>query len=489
MYKRFLGFVLGVALFLFMLSFPAPEGMNLHAWKTLACASIMIVWWIFEPVPISVTALLPLVLFPFLGISSFNEVSPFYASQAIFLFLGGFMLALALQKWNLHLRIALHIVKLTGTNADAIIAGFMIATALLSMWISNTATTVMMLPIGLSVINFLMDENESAIQGTEKQKRFFSLCLMLSIAYAANIGGTATIIGTPPNTILVGFMKEQYGIDITFSSWLLVGLPFMLTLLLICWAVLTKLVYPSKLGHLPNSQRLIENEFIRIGPISRAEKKVGIIFAFIALFWIFRSPLQSFAPNIELTDYGIAVVAIFLLFLTPIDFKKGEFLLSWKDTEKLPWGILLLFGGGIALAKTLSQTGVVDWFAAIISDLGFVSHVYLTLTAIVVVLLLTELMSNMALIAIFLPVVAALAIAYNQDPLLMAIPATLAASCAFTMPISTPPNAIVFASGHLRVHHMIRAGFILNIVTIALLMIFTYMVFIHIFSITPNIIP
>lgn len=472
------GLFLGPLLFFLILLIPPFPGINTEAWKVLAVAAFMLIWWVTEAVPLAVAALLPLVCIPLLGIRPvdangliaplsealvINDAAAPYASPIVFLFMGGFMIALAMERWSLHRRIALNIVKLTGTNADGIILGFMLATAALSMWISNTATTVLMLPIALSVINLLLDDEQSM---KNEGMRNFALSMMLGIAYAANIGGTATIIGTPPNVVFAGIMREQFDTEVGFAQWIIFGLPFALLLLGIAFFLIVKLMHPNRLGEFAGAQAIIDREVERLGPISTGELRTLIIFGSTALLWIFRKTIVGWLPpSVGLTDAGIAMLATVVLFVTPVNFRDQEFVLKWQDTEKLPWGILLLFGGGLSLANALAETGLIDLIGAQFSGFGSAGLlIMIGLTA--VSLFLTEIMSNVALVAVFLPVVGGIAVGADLNLLQICIPVTLAASCAFMLPMSTPPNAIVFASGHLRVAQMVRVGLILNLITI-----------------------
>ncbi len=446
--------------------------MSADAWRVLAVAAIMLIWWVSEAVPIPVAALLPIVLLPMAGVKPIAEAAAPYASPIVFLFMGGFMIALAMERWELHRRIALNIVRLTGTNANGIIFGFMLATAALSMWISNTATSIMMLPIALSVIRLLTagdaDYPPNAL-------RHFALSIMLGIAYGANIGGTATIIGTPPNVVFAGIMQEQFQVEVTFARWILVGLPFALVLLLIAYFLIVKVLYPNQLGRFAGAQAVIRQELSELGAISTGERRTLVVFVGTALLWIFRTTITGWFPGLPLTDAGIAMLATIVLFIFPVDFSRHQFLLEWKDTEKLPWGILLLFGGGLSLADALSDTGIIDLIGDQFRGMDN-AGLLLILGLTAVSLFLTEIMSNVALVTIFLPVAGAIALGAGVDILTVCIPVTLAASCAFMLPMSTPPNAIVFASGHLTVANMVRAGFALNIIAILLITLLAKMV-------------
>ena len=410
------------------------------------------------------TALLPIVLFPALQVFTLSNATAPYASPIIFLFMGGFFLALGLEEHNLHRRIALNLIKITGTSANGIILGFMLATSFLSMWISNTASTIMMLPIAASVIALIAQNTEN-----KKGLQLFSLALMLGIAYSANIGGMATIIGTPPNVVFVGYAKELLGYEIDFADWLLIGIPISSVLITITFFMLTRLLYPNKLGKIPQADNLINAELTKLGSMSKEEKMVAMIFGLTAFMWIFKRPLNDLLPSPVLNDTATAMIGGILMFAFPTNFKKGIFLVPWQATSRLPWGILLLFGGGMTLAKGMETTGLI----AIIGDAvanNQLSTWMIFLILIATMLFLTELMSNVALATIFIPVTMAIGQGTGINPLLLSIPVAMAASCAFMMPISTPPNAIVFSSGKIKITNMIRAGFLLNLISIGVLL-------------------
>lgn len=468
--QKKIGLVLGPIAFNIMLSLPEIGALSADAQSVMAVAAWMLVWWISEAVNISVTALLPIVLFPLLGIEGFtiDKATAPYGNKIIFLFMGGFVIAIAMEKWKLHLRIALKIVSMTGTNANGIILGFMLATAFLSMWISNTATTVMMLPIATSVIVLLSNNNTS----DPKKLQRFALVMMLGIAYAANIGGVATIIGTPPNTVFAAFMSEQLNIEIDFMTWMLIGVPFSVTMLMLTYFMLTRVLYPHGLKQFDGAENIIRSERDKLGEMSPAEKRVLIVFIGTALAWMTRKYINLLFPELHLSDTAIAMAAAISLFITPLKFDQGQFILTWEDMKRLPWGILLLFGGGLSLAKAMSDTGIIDVIGAYINENSSFGYVIIVLIITATVLFMTELMSNVALITIFLPVIAGIAQGMGVDPLQMAIPATIAASCAFMLPMATPPNAIVFASGKIKVAEMAKAGIWLNMIAIALTMLF-----------------
>jgi len=462
--KKYIWVLLGPVSFLIMSFLPVPKGISPEAWKVLAMASLMLIWWISEAVPIAVTSLLPLVLLPSMGVAKLEAAAAPYANPVVYLFMGGFVIALAMEKWALHKRIALQIVNMTGTNANGIIGGFMMATAFISMWISNTATAIMMLPIGLSIIT-LMQNQISPDKENEKGLRNFSISMMLAIAYGANIGGTATIIGTPPNVVFAGYMRENFDVEVTFLTWMMIGTPFAIILLIFTYFLTVKVLFPNNLGNFGGAKEIINSELKELGPMTTGEKLTLLIFISTALSWIFRLKIDAIFPAIKISDTTIALVAAMLLFIIPVSLHKKEFLLNWSDTEKLPWGILLLFGGGLSLADSLASTGIIniigDQFKGLDSE-GWVFIIGLSTVS----LFLTEVMSNVALVTIFLPVVGAIAVGAGIPPIQLCIPVTIAASCAFMFPMSTPPNAIVFASGRITIGQMAKAGFILNLITI-----------------------
>ena len=461
-----------IALFLY---FSNPFGVEHTASKVLAVAALMITWWVTEALPMPVVALLPLVLFPLLKISKLEAAASGYANPVIFLFMGGFMLGLAIEKWNLHRRIALNIVRLTGTSGDRIILGFILATGLLSMWLSNTATTMMMFPIALSVIH-VMKENNTGNGNIAN----FSLTIMLAIAYASNIGGIATIIGTPPNVAYIGYIEKKFpDSSVDFVNWMLLCMPMAIILLICLYWVMVKWLFPSRIKSDTATKGLIRNEILLLGPLSVAEKRVLIIFISTALLWITRSLINNAQSFIKLDDTIIAMLCALALFICPSGKRESKdeegtgSLLEWNDTAKMAWGILLLFGGGISLATALENAGLIEqlggWLAQF-SGNGFI----LVFTITVITIFLSEVMSNVAQVIVFAPVVTSLAIALKLDPLLLGIPMTLAASCASMLPMGTPPNAIVFASGYIKLRQMTKAGFIMNIVSIILITLFSW---------------
>ena len=467
---KYYGLFAGPLVFAILLLVPNPLPLSPEAWKVIAAASWMIIWWISEAVPIFATALIPMTLMPLLGIFSITESTAPYANPIIFLFMGGFLIALAMEKWNLHKRIALTLITLTGTQANGIVLGFMLATFFLSMWISNTATTVMMLPIAMSVISLLV--HELGLDQEDKRFRRFALSLLLGIAYSANIGGASTIIGTPPNVVMVGYLEQFYGYDLPFSNWLLIGLPICILILVLTYYMLVKWFYPNQLGHLKGSEEIIRRELSAMGPISKPEKRVLVIFVLTALGWILLQPINNLLGAKVLNNTIVGMIGGSLMFFFPLDLKKGKFLLDWEYTSRLPYGILLLFGGGLCLAKAMEITGIIELVGNYISAKGPYPFWVLVLLLTAVTLYMTEIMSNVALVTIFLPVVIGIAQGLDIPGLMLVAPVTIAASCAFMMPISTPPNAIVFASGHIRIKDMIRAGFWLNLISILVMVLF-----------------
>lgn len=460
-----LGLFLGPILFFILLNLPF-EMVSEQGDAVIAVAVWMVIWWVTDAVSISVTALLPLILFPLLKIMPIVDVGANYGSPIIFLFFGGFVMALALEKVNLHKRIALNIIKITGTTPNKVVLGFMIATASLSMWISNTASTVVMLPIAMSVIGLLINDKD----GFSKSDQNFALCVMLGIAFSANAGGIATVIGTPPNSVMIGLLENEYNIQISFLKWMVIGVPFSVVMIAISYLVLVKWMFPNKQLKFTASKDIINDELKKLGPMSGKEKMVLVIFGITVFLWIFRTLINNIFPELGLSDTIISMIAAVSLFAIPYNLKKGDFIIQWKDTSKLAWGILILFGGGLALAKGMSVSGIVDVVANTIAA----SDISILVTAallIILMLFMTELMSNVALVAVLAPVVAGIAIGLEIPILYLLIPVTMASSCAFMLPMATPPNAIVFASGYIKVHEMARVGIILNLIAVGLLVL------------------
>ncbi|SFG80357.1 SLC13 family permease [Neptunomonas qingdaonensis] len=456
---RLAGLIGGPIAAIIILLLPAPAGMPFEAWRLVAMAVWMVTWWLTEAVPIPATALLPIILMPLLSIDKIKPVAANYADPLIYLFLGGFLLAAAMQHVGLHRRIALKIVSRIGSSPSRIILGFMLATAFLSMWISNTATTIMMFAVGLSVIDFISKQTED-----KKAVRNFGVALMLSIAYSASIGGVGTLIGTPSNALLASFLQSTYNIQITFFNWMLLGVPVVVLMLPTTWLILTKLLFPSHQIAIEDPGSVVDRELTSLGIMSRGEKLVGIVFLCAALGWIFRGVLVDLT-GLPLDDTMIAILAAMVLFAVPISRTKGEFALDWEAARNVPWGVLLLFGGGLALASGFKSTGLAEWIGNSVAGVD-ISTVLLVLLVTVVIVYLTEITSNTASTATFLPILAAVAVGFGLDPRILTIPVALAASMAFMMPVATPPNAIVFSYEQMELRDMVRAGFLLNILAI-----------------------
>ncbi|MEM8962385.1 MAG: DASS family sodium-coupled anion symporter [Acidobacteriota bacterium] len=445
------GLGLGLALFAIVLVLPPPADLSVAGWRAAAVALLMAMWWMSEAIPIAATALVPLVLFPSLGIADLSATAAPYGNPLIFLFLGGVMVALAMERWNLHRRLALLVIHRLGTGGSRIVAGFMIASAFCSMWISNTATAMMMMPIGLSVTALLDKDHEASTR--------FATAVMLGIAYACSLGGMATLVGTPTNALLAGFLLETWEVEIGFAAWLAIALPVTIIGLLATWWLLTHRLRDMAV---PGGRRFIADELAALGPMKPAERRIAWLFGLTALAWMTRPWLAGLVPG--LSDPSIAVAAALLLFVSPAGDEEQSRLLDWDDTARLPWGVLVLFGGGFTLASAVNKTGLAAWIGGRLQAVETWPIVALVFLLVVTIVLLTELTSNTATTAAFLPVVASLAVGIGQDPRLLLIPATLAASCAFMLPVATPPNAIVYGSGVVSARDMARTGSGLNVV-------------------------
>ncbi|OLT43757.1 anion transporter [Saccharomonospora sp. CUA-673] len=470
--RRWVGLGLGPVLAA-LLYVMLPDTLSADGKAAAAIAVVMATWWVTEAIPLAATALLPLVLFPLFGVAEISDVTAPYASDIIFLFMGGFMLGLAMQRWNLHKRFALRTVLLVGTSPVRLIAGFMIATAFLSMWVSNTATAVMMLPVGVSVLGLVLQ------LGNGKGDPNFATALMLGIAYAASIGSLSTIIGTPPNAVLVGYLSEQ-GINIGFGQWMLFGLPVAVVFLFITWFLLSKVVYRPKLTELPGGKELIREQLDEMGPMSRGEKNALGVFIGAALAWIVLPLLadEQIMGGAAITwleyasDSVVAMTVAVVLFILPV--RRGVRTMDWDTAKQLPWGILLLFGGGLALSKQFEDTGFAAWLGDQVTNLEVLPTLLFVAAAVVIVLFMTELTSNTAMASIFVPILGAVALGLGMDPMLLIVPAAMAATCAFMLPVATPPNAIVFGSGYVTIGQMIKGGVWLNVVAIVLVTLATY---------------
>jgi solute carrier family 13 (sodium-dependent dicarboxylate transporter), member 2/3/5 len=460
-----------------------------HAGRaTLAILVWMAVWWISEAVEIEVTALLPLVAFPLFGVRSVAATAAPYASDVVFLFLGGFVLALAINRWGLDRRIAFLTLRLVGTTPARLAAGMLAATALCSMWVSNTAAAAMMVPIALAVVNLVLERRTGkglvpgqpiAVAG--RDERNFALSLVLSIAYGASIGGAATLIGSPPNGIAARFIEQTYGIEVTFVDWLAIGLPLTLLFLPVTWFVLTQVVYPSKLGPIEGGREYLDQQFRALGRLTTGEKVTLAVFAVTVSLWVTRPWLAAIqisgvAPLAGLGDSMIAVGAAIALFLLPVDRSRGIRAMDWQHAIKLPWGVLLLFGGGLTLAGAVDANGVTGFFASQAAHLHGLSPLVVVLTVVTFSIFATEMTSNTALVSLLLPILAAVASALEVPAQLLLIPCALAASFAFMMPVATPPNAIVFGTGLVTIPQMCKAGLVLNVIGVALVTLMAYFV-------------
>ncbi|MGM0457937.1 MAG: SLC13 family permease [Bacteroidota bacterium] len=482
---KWAGFLGGLAVFILMTLSNPPEGLSLAGWRTAAVATLMATWWVTEVIPISATAMLPLVLFPILGVGDIATTATPYANPMIFLFLGGFIIAIAMQRWDLHRRIALNIIALIGSKPRSIIAGFMVSSAFMSMWVSNTAATMMMLPIAMSVI-LLTKTKEHSLED-QKQYTNFGLTLMLAIAFSSSVGGLGTIIGTPTNALMIAFVNDAYGIEINFAEWMMIGVPVVILGLPVIFYTLANLIYPVHIDKLPGGRAYILDEMKRLGRISKPEVMVAVIFTLVAVLWMIRPLIEDYIPG--LSDAGIAIFGALLLFLAPVDLKNATFLMRWKDAEKLPWGVLILFGGGLSLAGAIQRTGLAEWVGGYFGILAGWHVILIIFIVALVIITFTELASNSATAAAFLPVIGSVAISIGQDPLLLAVPVALVASCAFMLPVATPPNAIVYGSGVMTIPQMAKAGFALNIFFAMLITVLTYFLFTMILGIEIGHIP
>jgi len=496
--KKVILLVGGLVLFFLMLAMPTPDGVSPEGQRMAAVAMLMALWWIGEAVPLAVTSLMPLILYPLLGILPSKEVAPNYTNHLVFLFMGGFMIALAMEKWDFHKRIALVIIRFIGTSPSRIILGFMVSTAFLSMWISNTATTMMMLPVAIAVVQQIA--SQASIKGERndstrhKVESHFGLALMLGLAYSASIGGVGTLIGTAPNIVFAGFYKNSFpdNPEITFLQWMMMALPIVIIFLPLVWVYLCRWVSGVPIRDIEvhdGAENLIEEELKALGPMQRAEKFVAVIFMMTAFLWVFRQPINLgsltipgwsslFSWGSYIHDSTVAMFMGMVLMLVPLGYPRGMerngeleyFALDWKTVqEKLPWGILLLFGGGFALASGFRSTGLDVWIGQQLTGIQALPLWMIILTLCLGITFLTEFTSNTATATMILPVIAGASVMMETHPLLLMVPVTISASFAFMMPVATPPNAIVFGSGWLTVPQMSRAGFILNLLGAAII--------------------
>lgn len=450
------GLVLGPLVFVFFLILDRPTSLSAEAWDVVAIVGLMAVWWATEALPVPATSMLPLVLLPMMGVSSAREASHPYTDPVIFLLLGGFIAAMGMQRWGLHRRIALNILARAGGHPAGLIAGFMVASALLSMWISNTATTLMMVPIALSVAETVLGEKAFGHR--------FTIALLIGCAWSASIGGLGTIIGTPPNAFVVAFMEQESGLSISFLEWMLFGVPVVAVMIPAAWFVLTKIAFPISADEARGGDQVVAKELSELPKISPAEKRVSIVFASMAIAWVSVLAVRKIPGFEGFSNMVVAVSGALAMFLIPAKTEDGERLLDWEYAVKLPWGVLLLFGGGLSLAAAIKKTGLAVWIGEGLSVLSGAPLVLLILAIVGLVIFLTELTSNTATTAALVPVLAAVAAVGNIDPLMLAAPTAMAASCAFMLPVATAPNAVIYSSGHVNIPTLARAGLWLNVI-------------------------
>jgi solute carrier family 13 (sodium-dependent dicarboxylate transporter), member 2/3/5 len=476
------GWVLGPAVLLATLVFPPPEGLSVEGWRTAGAAGLMAIFWIAETIPIPATALLPLVLFPALGLGDIRTSAAPFANPIIFLFLGGFIIALGMQRWGLHRRVAIGLIGLIGTRPASIVLGFLLASALVSMWVSNTATTLMMLPIAMSVTQLFPPEMRAA-----PALRDFGTALLLAVAYGATTGGMATLIGTPPNALLAAFVEEVYGVQIGFGQWMLLGVPVVVCTLPLVYLVLTRVMFRLDGGELPGVAGMLAAEQAAQGRMSRGELSVAIVFTLTALGWIFQPVIARALPLIS--DTTIAIGGALLLFMIPVDARRGLFVMTWEDTKGVPWGVLLLFGGGLSLASNIERHGLATYLGGLAGTLEGLPLLLVIGVIAFGILMLTELTSNTATAATFLPIGGALAVSLGQNPLLFMVPIALAANCSYMLPVGTPPNAIVYGSGLITLPQMARAGFLLNVTLVPIVVVLLWVLGPFVFGIELDLIP
>ena len=452
-----IGFWSGLILFFVILLFFNPDDLSNRGQITAAIFVLMGIWWATEALPLPATALIPLVAFPLLGVEQIGVLSKEYMNKVQFLFAGGFMIAIAMQKWNLHKRIALFVLTITGFKSERLIAGFMLASFILSMWIMNTSTTIMLLPIGISIIQAI---NDSIKNLTEDQKLNFQVCLLLGIAYSSSLGGITTPIGTAPNGVLIQYAFENYNLDIGFIDWFKVAAPFSLVSLPIIWIVLTKFLFPINFSDTGSAKKILIDIEIELGSMTKEEKIISGVFLFTALGWVFRKLIDDLPYMFLLEDAVISMIGgLSLFFLT----SNNRALINWDDIQsKFPWGLIFLFGGGMALAYVVNDSGLAIWLANLVPNEA--NLVIVLFIVIALVIALTELTSNLTTTITFIPIIAGIGINIGVNPMLLIVPLTIAASCAFMLPVATPPNSIVYASGYIPISRMVRAGIFLNVI-------------------------
>lgn len=460
------GLILGPLVFLLLLMLPQPEGLSPEGQRLGAVAGWMAIWWISEAIPIPATALLPIVVFPLLAIMPAASVTLSYANHLIYLFMGGFMIAVTMERWNLHRRIALHVIRRVGMAPTRLVLGFMLATALLSMWISNTAAAMMMVTIGMAVLKQVLPDGRHEVEP-------LGTALMLGIAYAASIGGVATLVGSPPNAILAGVLEKHHGIRLGFVDWMQLALPLSAVMLTLTWLYLTRVAFRLHNTPAPEAGGFIREQLQQLGPMTVPEKRVAWVFGTVAALWITHG-LIDWAPLQAVRDSTIAMAGALALFVIPADWSQRRFLLDWQTAVRIPWDIIVLFGGGFALAAGFGETGLTTWLAEQLYVLEGVSLLWMILAVALLVIFLTEVTSNTATASLLLPVLGALSQAIHAPPMVLMVTATLCASYAFMLPVATPPNAIVFGSRCVTIPQMARTGLGLNLLGVLLITAFVY---------------
>jgi solute carrier family 13 (sodium-dependent dicarboxylate transporter), member 2/3/5 len=463
---QIVGRILGLAIFVVMLATDEwQDVMSPVAWRVAAVALWMAVWWATEAIPVAATAFIPIIVFEPIGVSSLRDAAAPYANPIIYLFLGGFLLAIAVERWNLHRRISLAILDRTGTDGRRLVGGFMLVSALLSMWMTNTSTTMMLLPIVLSVIAVIRD-NVTDVTKTDQSN--FQIAMLLGLAYAASIGGLATMIGTPPNALLIGFLADTYGIEISFARWMAVGIPVSVLMLPVAWLLLTRTLFQFDIPASAAANEHLHDLRQDIGVMTTPERRVALVFAAVIIGWMLRRPVTEWFGLSGVSDAGIVMTAALLLFLLPSGDPSQRQLLNWENASRIPWGVLILFGGGLSLAAAVSDSGLAQWLGESLAPLNVWGTAVLVVAAVTLIIFLTELTSNLATTATLLPVMGAIALQVNVPPILLTVPITIAASCAFMLPVATPPNAIVFSTGAITIPQMVRAGIALNLIGIVI---------------------
>jgi sodium-dependent dicarboxylate transporter 2/3/5 len=477
----YIGFFVGPLIFVGMLLLPPPPGLNIQAWRVAAVTALMAIWWVTESIPIPATSLLPIALFPLLGIMKSSAATSPYGNHLIYLFMGGFFLAVTMERWNLHKRVAIHTIRLVGASPGRMVLGFMIATGFLSMWVSNTATTMLMIPIGLAVIKQATGFDAGMIKACSSTgpESNFGKCLMLGIAYSASMGGVATIIGTPANTVMVGMMEKMYGVQIGFGQWMLFGLPLGVSMMAVAWVLMTRVLFPMDGLVLTGSEEIIESELRALGPMKPEEKRIIAVSSFVAICWLSRGFLEKlpfindFFPDFSFVhDTTIGIIGALLMFAIPTNLRKKQFLLDWQTAVKIPWNVILLFGGGLAIANGFAKTGLAAYIASLLTGLDGLNLMLFVAIVVWLTTLLTESTSNTATATLLVPIMGAAAIALGVHPYATIVGAAVAASFAFMLPVATPPNAVVFGSGCISVGQMVRTGIWLNMIGTVMITLF-----------------